>query len=123
MYHCFLMAAAELLIFRLGSKQRRQAFEFKIHLHTALEPVDQFIYIVAAGVRRLQSRPHGSKEVGIVRIHRGLVGQLQGADKGLFQLRQKMQRPAQKGHAATDRLAAGKARNGLVHHRLENGCG
>ena len=86
-----------------------------------MQPLDQFIDIVAAGVLRLQSRAHGGEQVGVFRVHGGLIGELQGADKGLFQLRQKVQRPAQKGHAAPDGLAAGKAGNSLVHHRLENG--
>ena len=34
-----------------------------------------------------------------------------------------MQRPAQKGHAAPNGLAAGKAGDGLVHHRLKDGGG
>ena len=121
MYHRLPVTAAELLVLRLGGKQGRQALQFKIHLHTALQPPDQLIDIVAAGVLCLQSRTHGGEQVGVFRVHGGLIGELQGADKGLLQLRQKVQRPAQKGHAAPDGLAAGKARNGLVHHRLEDG--
>ena len=34
-----------------------------------------------------------------------------------------MQRPAQKGNTAPNGLSAGKARDGLVHHGLEDGCG
>ena len=50
----------------------------------------------------------------------GFLRQVQRADEGVAQLRQKMQRSAQKRHAPADGLAAGQARNGLVHHGLED---
>ena len=59
--------------------------------------------------------------MGVLRIHGGFRGQLQGADKGRLQFRQEVQGTAQEGHGAPDGLAAGKAGNGLIHHRLENG--
>ena len=34
-----------------------------------------------------------------------------------------MERAAQEGHGAADRLSAGQAADGLVDDRLENGCG
>ena len=34
-----------------------------------------------------------------------------------------MERPAQKGHTAANRLAAGQAGDGLIHHRLKDGGG
>ena len=47
--------------------------------------------------------------------------QAERADERLFQLRQKVQRPAEKRDAAADGLAAGKAGDRLVHHRLKDG--
>ncbi len=59
----------------------------------------------------------------VFRVNGGFVGELQGADKGLFQLRQEVQRTAQKCHTPPDGLAAGKAGDGLVDHGLKNGSG
>ena len=61
--------------------------------------------------------------MGVFWVHGGFLGQLQGADKGGFQLRQEVQRAAQEGNGAPDGLSAGKAGNGLIHHCLKNGGG
>ena len=61
--------------------------------------------------------------MGVFRVNGGFGGELQGADKGFFQLRQEMQGAAQKCHTPPDGLAAGKAGDGLIDHGLKNGCG
>ena len=61
--------------------------------------------------------------MGVFRVNGGFGGELQGADKGFFQLRQKMQGAAQKCHTPPDGLAAGKAGDGLIDHGLKNGSG
>ena len=123
LYHGPLMAAAESLKLRLVGKEGGQALELKIHLHTGGEPLYELVHAVELCVLRLQGRAHGGKKMGILRVNGGLRGEAQCADKGLLQLRQKVERPAQKGHTAPDGLAAGKAGDGLVHHRLEYGGG
>ena len=57
--------------------------------------------------------------MGVFRVNGGFGGELQGADKGFFQLRQKMQGAAQKCHTPPDGLAAGKAGDGLIDHGLK----
>ena len=61
--------------------------------------------------------------MGVFRVNGGFGGELQGSDKGLFQLGQEVQRSAQERNAAPDGLAAGKAGDGLVDHGLKNGSG
>ena len=61
--------------------------------------------------------------MGVFRVNGGFGGELQGADKGFFQLRQEMQGAAQKCHTPPDGLAAGKAGDGLIDHGLKNGSG
>ena len=77
--------------------------------------------LLGLGILRAQGGTRGGKEVGVFRFNGGFLRQLQGPDEGLFQFRQEMQGAAQKGHLAPDGFAAGQARNGLVHHGLENG--
>ena len=123
-HHRVGVAGTEGVIFRLIREQRRQALDLKGHGDALRQPVDQLPDRPRRRVRfRLQRRPHGGEQVGVVGVHDVFRRQLQCADKGLFQLRQEVQRPAQKGHAAPDGLAAGKARDGLVHHRLKDGGG
>ena len=76
----------------------------------------------AASVRfRLQRRTHGGEQVG-VGIHDVFGCQLQRADKGFFQMAgsaaARPERPR-----SPNGLAAGKAGDGLVHHRLKDGGG
>ena len=71
-------------------------------------------------VSGLQGRAHCGKEMGIFRIHHMVRREVERADESLFQFRQKVQRTAQKGHAASDRLAAGQAGNGLIYDGLKN---
>ena len=116
------VTVAESIIFRPAREQGRQAFDLKGHGDALGQTVDQLtdgaLHRVLIGFQR---RAHGGEQVGVLRIHDVLRGETQRADKGLFQLRQKVQRAAQKGHAAPDGLAAGKAGNGLIHHRLKDG--
>ena len=58
--------------------------------------------------------------MGVFRIDDRLLRQLQRADKSFFQLRKEVQRPAEKGDAAADRLAAGEAGDRLVDDRLKD---
>ena len=52
-----------------------------------------------------------------------LVVQLEGADERCAELIQKVQRSAEKGDMAADRLAAGETGDRLVHNRLKDGGG
>ena len=61
--------------------------------------------------------------MGVFRVNGGFGGELQGSDKGLFQLRQEVQRSAQERNAAPDGLTTGKAGDGLIDHGLKNGSG
>ena len=61
--------------------------------------------------------------MAVFRQDGGFLRQAQGADEGCAQLRQEVQRPAQKGHMPANGLAAGQAGDGLVDHRLEDGGG
>ena len=115
------MAAAEGVIFRLVPEQRLQPGHLEGGLHALFQRINQAIQRHLLGILRLQGSAHGGKEVGILRVHGGLLGQLQGADKRRLQFCQEVQRAAQEGNATPDRLAASQAGNGLVHHRLENG--
>ena len=118
------VAGTEGVIFRLVGEQRRQPLDLKGHGYALRQTVDQLPNGPRRGVGfRLQRRTHGGEQVGVVGVDDVLGCQLQRADEGLFQLRQEVQRPAQKGHAAPDGLAAGKAGDGLVHHRLKDGGG
>ena len=56
----------------------------------------------------------------VLRVNRSLRGQAKGADKGFFQLRQEVERSAEKRDAAPDGLSTGQAGDGLIHHRLED---
>ena len=102
------MALTEGAVVVLAFKQRRQALELEGHGHPGVELSDQPIHVHGLRAARLEGCTPGSKEMGVVGIDDVLIAQAQRADKGFFELRQKMQRPAQKGHTAPDRLSAGK---------------
>ena len=116
------VTVTESIIFRLVGKQRRQALDLKGHGDALRQTVDQLtdraLHRVLIGFQR---RAHGGEQVGVLGVNNVLRGETQRADKGLFQLRQKVQRAAQKGYAAPNGLAAGKTGNGLIHHRLKDG--
>ena len=113
------MPLEEIAVFRMIGKQRRQTLEALGQRHPLRKPVDQLLqrHLLASGAH---GRAAGGKEVAVGRGDSGFLRQAQRADEGVAQLRQKMQRSAQKRHAPADGLAAGQARNGLVHHGLED---
>ena len=113
----------ECLIIRLTFKQRRKPGHLKGNPDALFQSGNQIVQKDRLAAVLFQSGTHSGKEVGILRIDHIFRAQLQGPDKCLFQLRQKVQGAAQKGHAAPDGLAAGEPGNGLIHHRLKNrGC-
>ena len=57
------------------------------------------------------------------RVDGGLVRELQRANERRLELRQEVQRSAEERDVAADRLAAGKARDGLVDDCLKDGYG
>lgn len=67
----------------------------------------------------IQGGTDGCEQMGVVQVDDMFFVQFQGADKSLLQLRQKVQRAAQKGHVSPDRLAAGKTADGLIYHSLK----
>ena len=114
------MPLAEGLIIRLVPEKRRKPGHLEGYPDTLFQPRNERFQSHGLGIPAFQGGTHGSEEMGILRVHYLVRGQLQRPDKGLFQLRQEVQRSAQKGHTAPDGLAAGQAGNGLVHHGLEN---
>ena len=52
-----------------------------------------------------------------------LVIEFKCTDKRCAQLREKVERAAEKGDVSADRLSAGQARDGLIDNRLKNRCG
>ena len=117
------MTLTENTVVILLFKQRRQALELKGHGDPGIELLDQFVYIHGIAAGGLQCGAAGCKKMGIVRIDDVFICQAQSADESLLELRQKVQRPAQKSHTAPDGLAAGKTRDGLVYHCLKDGGG
>ena len=120
-HHMLPVTLLEFIKFLSVPEQGLQPRHFKGGLYAFFQGGNQLVQFKYRSILRLQGRAHGGKKVGVFRVHRGFVRQVKGPDKGLFQLRQEMQRPAQEGHAAPYGLAAGKTRNGLIHHSLENG--
>ena len=121
LHHGPVVPAAEGLVLRLICKQGVQALDFKGHLHAGIQRGNQIVNLLGLGILRAQGGTRGGKEVGVFRFNGGFLRQLQGPDEGLFQFRQEMQGAAQEGDLAPNGLAAGQTRNGLIHHRLENG--
>ena len=119
-YHRLAVPAAEFLVFFMVPEKGLQPGHFRIDGHAFVQQVDQFLNGNRTCILRLHGSTHGCKQVGVRRIHRGLLRQLQGADKGRFQFCQEVQRASQECHTAPDGLAAGQTGNGLIHHRLEN---
>ncbi len=120
-HHSPGMTGGKPVIVLLIFKQGFQPGHFEGDGNALLQSPDQISDLHTGGVLRLHGRAHGGKQVRILRVNGSFRRQTQCTDKGLFQLRQEVERPAQKGHAAPDGLAAGKAGNGLIHHCLENG--
>ena len=118
-----VVPGAEGVIVGLIPEQRLQPLELKGHLHPLLQLLQQDVQGQRNHSFALQRRTHGGEQVGVFRVNDVFGGQLEGADKGLFQLGQKVQRAAQKGHAAPDGLAAGQTGDGLLYHRLKDGGG
>ena len=121
-HHRLLMAGAEFPVFLLVGEERIHPFQFKSHGYAFPQAGYQLVNGSRLRIACFQRCPDRCKEMGIVRVDDGFIRQLQGADKCLLQLRQKVQRAAQKCHTATDRFPAGKAGYSLIHHRLEDGC-
>ena len=116
-----VMASAEGVIFCAVRKQRRQTLELEGHLHAGAQLCGKRGGVCRLGIARLEGSAHGGEEVGILGVDDILRRQVQRADEGLFQLRQEVQRAAEKSDAAADGLAAGKAGDGLVDDGLKNG--
>ena len=66
-------------------------------------------------------RTNGCRALGMGQVGEVLGRKIEISDKQLFQLWQKVQRPAQKSHLASNGPAAGKATDGLFNHCLKNG--
>ena len=100
-----------------GASRDRQGF-----VHQGGGPLGQAgqIYrrVVAA---HAQGRPYGGGALGVGQGHYGFRLQVEGGDEELFELRQKMQGAAQKGHLACNGPAAGQTADSLLHHSLQNG--
>ena len=118
--HRLPVTVAEGFVSLLRIEQGLQPLDFKIHGDALCQGINQIPNGTGLGFPRLQSRAHGGKQVGIFRVHHVLGSQLQRADKGLLQLRHKVERAAQKSNTAPDRLSAGQTGDGLVHHCLQN---
>ena len=90
--------------------------------HDLLRPCHALIYLLhgdRTGFLR-NRRPYCHKVVAVLYIHNMLRCQLQCLNEAFFQLRQKMQRAAQKCHIAINRPSLCQIANGLIHHRLKN---
>ena len=59
----------------------------------------------------------------MVRVYHMILIQLQRPDKGRLKFREEMKGTAKKGYMPPNGLAAGKAADGLVYHRLKDGGG
>ena len=66
-------------------------------------------------------RTNGRRALGMGQVGNVLGRKIEVIDKQLFQLWQKVQRPAQKGHLAGNGPAACQAANGLFNHSLKYG--
>ena len=119
-HHRLTVTLPEGIVILLIFKQRRESGHFKRNLHALFQSADQLHQGNLCRVIAFQGGTHGRKQVGILRVHHIFRRQLQCTDKGFLQFRQEMQRTPQKRHTAPDGLAASQARNGLIHHRLEN---
>ena len=115
-----LVPAAERLVFLVVSEQRLHPLQRHAQRHASSQRVNQRVQR-HGGSFRLQRRAPGGKEVAVLRYDGGLFRQLQRPDERCPQLRQKMQRSAQKGHVPPDGLSARQSADRLVDHRLKNG--
>ena len=109
------------IILFLGGKQGLHAGNLKIDGYAGAQLLRQILQRHLGFRSGVHGGADGCEQMGIVRHDGVLRIQLQRADKGLAQLRQEVQRAAQKGNMPPDGLAAGQAGNGLVDHGLENG--
>ena len=121
-YHRPAVATLKFSVFQLIPEQGFQAGHFKAYRHALFQPFNQLGQSHALGIPGLQRCAHGGEEVGVFRVHGGFFRKFQGTDESGFQLRQEVQGAAQKSDGAPYGLAAGETRDGLVHHRLKNGC-
>ena len=94
-------------------------FVFKGLIHAFKEFRERDHWLFFAGV----SRPQSDKQVRICRKFHFLRLEFQGFNKPLAQLGQEVQRAAQKGHVAFNRVAAGQTGDRLVNHSLQHGSG
>ena len=102
------MPLEKIAVFLVIGKQRRQALESLGQRHTLCKPINQLIQRNLLALCAHGSAP-GGKKVTVRRGDGGFIRQMQGADKGVAQLRQEVERTAQKRHAPANRLAAGQA--------------
>ena len=97
--------------------------ELEGHLHAAREPVNERGDRQRPTRRFVERRTHRGEKVRVRRVDGGLVRELQRANERRLELRQEVQRSAEERDVAADRLAAGKARDGLVDDCLKDGGG
>ena len=120
------VALHKLIVFGFVLEQWRQTLDLRLQMDALLQLFTEFIQREGSHLLRqvgcgILHTAHGGKQMGILR-HNGLFrGELQGAHKGLLQLRHKVERSAQEGHIAPDGTALCQTADGLVHHRLEDG--
>ena len=124
LYLVAVVALTEGVVVRLVHKEGLHPLYLKIHLNAVGKAVDEGSQLLGLlPVLGIQGGSHRGEQVGMFRGDNLVPGQVKGADKGLSQLRKEMKGSSQEGHVAPDGLAAGKAADGLIDHRLENGGG
>ena len=117
------MPLPEGLIFFFVRKQSRQTRHFKRHLHTLFQPCNELVQGRGLCIFAFKGRAHSRKQMRSFGVYRRFGSETQGADKSLFQLREKVQRAAQKCDAAANRLPTSQPGNGLVDNSLKyRGC-
>ena len=114
------MALLEFVIFLLTCKERVHAGYLELHVDIAGELVTQCAECDEVVLVRGHGRAHGGEEVGVVHVDGVLLVQLQRADKRRLELGEEVQRAAEEGDMAADRLAAGETGDGLIDHGLED---
>ncbi len=102
-------------------EQRRHAADFHFHRHAVLQAFGQLAEGHGNSRVRIHCRADGREEMGVIRRDNLVSCKAQRADKRIFQLRQKVQRAAEKCDVAADRLAAGQAADCLIDDCLEDG--
>ena len=121
LYARLRMTLREFLVLCLVMEERVHTLDLGIHLDAMTKLLDEgrdgYSFRV---LRAVQTGADRREEMAVLRLDDFVPLQMEGADESLAELRHEVERAAEEGDMATDRLTLCETGDGLIDDRLED---